>query len=109
MNRKDGLTKVFKMFLGEIVYKEVRKSEDNVLVKAIEYKIDDDEFNETEYDFRGNPKYSTMMSKLCNYNRRSEFILNVIKNELNRNPNQQMIVLAHYRNLLKYLHDAIEI
>jgi superfamily II DNA or RNA helicase len=108
MNRKDGLSKVFKMFLGEIVYKEVRKNEDNVLVKAIEYEIEDEEFNKTEYDYRGNAKYSTMMSKLCNYNRRSEFILNVIKNELNHNPNQQMIVLAHYRNLLKYLHDAIE-
>ena len=108
MNRKDGLTKVFKMFLGDIVYKEVRKNEDNVLVKAIDYYINDDEFNEIEYDYRGNVKYSTMMSKLCNYNRRSDFILKVIKTEILRNPNKQMIVLGHYRNLLKYLHDAIK-
>ena len=46
MNRKDGLTKVFKMFLGEIIYTEKRKADDSVLVKAISYEVDDEEFNE---------------------------------------------------------------
>ena len=108
MNRKDGLTKVFKMFLGEIMYQKKRDGEDNVLVKAIDYKVDDDEFNEMEYDYRGNPKYSTMISKLCGYGRRSDFIVDVIQNEFKVNPDQQMIVLAHNKNLLTYLHDAVE-
>jgi superfamily II DNA or RNA helicase len=108
MNRKDGLTKVFKMFLGEIMYQKKRDGEDNVLVKAIDYKIDDDEFNEMEYDYRGNPKYSTMISKLCGFGRRSDFIVDVIQNEFKVNPDQQMIVLAHNKNLLTYLHDAVE-
>lgn len=108
MNRKDGLTKVFKMFLGEIMYQKKRDGEDNVLVKAIDYKIDDDDFNEMEYDYRGNPKYSTMISKLCGFGRRSDFIVDVIQNEFKVNPDQQMIVLAHNKNLLTYLHDAVE-
>ena len=45
MKRKDGLSKVFKMFLGEVVVKKVRKGEDNVLVKAIEYYHEDEEFS----------------------------------------------------------------
>jgi superfamily II DNA or RNA helicase len=49
-----------------------------------------------------------MISKLCEYNRRSEFIIKVIVNLLNDNPKQQIIVLAHNRNLLKYFHDAIK-
>ena len=49
------------------------------MVKAIHYKTDDEEFNKIEYDYRGNPKYSTMISKLCNFNIRSEYILKIIK------------------------------
>ena len=49
-----------------------------------------------------------MISKLCEYNRRSEFIIKVVVNLLNDNPTQQIIILAHNRNLIKYLHDAIQ-
>ena len=108
MNRKDGLTKVFKMFLGEILYKEKREGNDNVLVKAITYKTNDEEFSEVKYDYRGNPVYSTMISKLCNFNPRSEFILKVVKDIYNENTQQQIMILAHNKSLLKYLHDAIE-
>jgi superfamily II DNA or RNA helicase len=107
MNRKDGTTPVFKMFLGEIVFKGKRDEERAVTVKAIEYRVDDEEFNEVKYDYRGNPQYSTMISKLCEYNHRSEFILKVLSDMLKDNPNQQVMILAHNKNLLKYLHDAI--
>ena len=107
MNRKDGTTKVFKMFLGDVVFKGKRDEERAVTVRAIDYYVNDDEFNTEVTDFRGNPAYSTMISKLCEYNRRSEFILTLIVDMLNENPNQQIIVLAHNKNLLKYLHDAI--
>jgi superfamily II DNA or RNA helicase len=108
MNRKDGTTKVFKMFLGDVIYKSKRDENRCVLVRAIEYQIDDDEFNEVKLDYRGKPQYSTMISKLCEYNRRSEFILKVLKDMLEENSNQQVMILAHNKNLLKYLHDAIE-
>jgi superfamily II DNA or RNA helicase len=107
MNRKDGTTHVFKMFLGEVVFKGKRDEERNVIVQAIEYQVNDDEFNEVKLDYRGNPAYSSMISKLCEYNRRSEFILKVLSDMLNNNPNQQVMILAHNKNLLKYLHDAI--
>jgi len=109
MQRKDGLTKVFKMFLGNIIHKEKSNtSEHKVIVKAINYKVNDVEFNEMKYDYRGNPLYSTMISKLCNYNHRSEFILNVLKHELEENNDQQIMILAHNKTLLTYLHKAIE-
>ena len=107
MERKDGTTKVFKMFLGNVVYKGKRDEEHAVIVRAIEYKVNDDEFNEVKLDFRGNPAYSTMISKLCDYNRRSEFILKVLSDMLIENSSQQIMVLAHNKSLLKYLHDAI--
>ena len=38
--------------------------------------------DETKMDYRGNPAYSSMITKLCTYNRRSEFIIKVIEKEL---------------------------
>jgi superfamily II DNA or RNA helicase len=107
MNRKDGTTHVFKMFLGDVVYKGKRDEERNVIVHAIEYQVNDDEFNEVKLDYRGNPAYSTMISKLCEYNRRSEFILKILSDMFIQNPSQQIMILAHNKNILKYLHDAI--
>ena len=108
MNRKDGLTKVFKLFLGDIIYKEKRESDENVLVKAIYYSNFDEEFNTTDYDFRGNPKYSTMITKVSDFNHRTEFLLTIIKQELEINKDQQILFLAHRKNLLTYIFKALE-
>lgn len=108
MERKDGLTSVFKMFLGPILYTEKRLATDTVLVKGLQYVTDNAEFNEQVTDYRGNPAFSTMISKLCTYSHRSEFILEVLQRELRSRPAQQVMILAHNKNLLTYLHDAIK-
>lgn len=108
MVRKDGLSNVFKMFLGEIVYSVKREKEDNVIVKAIEYNSNDEDFNEVKYDYRGNPQYSTMITKLCGYNDRTECILRILQNELDKDSEQQIIILGQNKNILVYLHNAIK-
>ena len=108
MNRKDGLTKVFKMFLGDVVHVEKREMKTSLLVKVIDYKNNDEEFNTIKYNFRGDPLYSTMISKLCDFNHRSEFILDILEKELKENYDQHIIVLAHNRSLLNYLHNGIQ-
>ena len=109
MNRKDGLTFVFKMYLGEICFKTKEDNgENNVLVKAIDYHVtDDDEYNEVERDFRGNIKHTTLISKVAQYEFRADFILNVIINEIRINPKQQIILLSQTKNLLNYLYKLI--
>ena len=107
MNRKDGLTTVIKMFLGEVVYKKERKGENNVLVRAIQYSNNDENFSKIELNFRGQVHYTKMIKKLCEFNRRSEFILGVLKDILEEEVNEQIMILGHNKNLLKYLHDAI--
>lgn len=51
-----------------------------------------------------------MISKLCAFSHRSEFILQVLENELKETKygTMQVMILAHNKNLLTYLHDAIE-
>jgi superfamily II DNA or RNA helicase len=108
MTRKDGLTKVFKMFLGRVVYKEERSKDDAVTVRSINYRTNDEDFSKTVYNFKGQTHYAIMIRKLCEFNLRSEFILKVLKDTLGETPDQQIMILAHNKSLLKYLHDAIE-
>tara|TARA_B110000285_G_scaffold228080_1_gene290460 strand:- start:1078 stop:2739 length:1662 start_codon:yes stop_codon:yes gene_type:complete len=107
MNRKDGTTKVFKMFLGDVVYKGERDEEHDVIVRAIQYRSTDPEFSRVETDYMGKVKYSTMIVKLCAFSPRSEFILRVLSDMVAENPEQQIMILAHNKSVLKYLHDAI--
>lgn len=115
MNRKDGLTSVFKKFLGPIVHSEQRKDEMPVNVKIVQYEVNDDEFNETLYNFKGQTHYALMIRKLCEYKHRSELILFMLKEALEYSKTltddgepQQIMILAHNKSLLKYLHDAIK-
>jgi superfamily II DNA or RNA helicase len=108
MDRKDGTTFVFKMFLGDIIYRMTSKKQRFVQVRQIVYESKDPDFEKVEYDFRGNPAFSTMISKLCDYTPRSDFILRVIRDMFVENPDQQIMVIAHNRSVLYYIHDAIQ-
>ena len=107
VERKDKLTKLLYMFIGPKIHSMLRKQEDTVLVRGIEFVTNDSDFNEVEYDFRGQPKYSTMISKICAYGPRSDFIVKAIRDLLRENPEGQIMVLAHNRSLLTYLHETL--
>ena len=109
MKRKDGLTRVLKMFLGEVVYKKERKGEDNVIVKAINYYLDDEDFLEISMNYRQQVNYSAMMKKICELNHRREFILKVIEDLVeNGGEETQIMVLGHYKTILTYIYDAVK-
>ena len=107
VERKDKLTRLLYMFIGPKIYSETRSNTDNVCVRAFDYVTTDDDFNTVEKDFRGQVKYSTMMSKLCEYGRRSDFIVKILDDLIKENPSGQIMVLAHYKSILKYLFDKI--
>tara|TARA_B110000503_G_scaffold143573_1_gene245941 strand:+ start:5111 stop:6493 length:1383 start_codon:yes stop_codon:yes gene_type:complete len=108
MTRKDGLTKVFKYFIGPIIHKEKTDLTVEVKVKTIHYH-DDELFNTVKTDFRGNPLYSTMISTLCSRKERTKFLVEIIRNEFILNPNQQMMILAHNKSLIQELYDLISL
>ena len=108
VERKDRLTNVLYMFIGERIYHEERSKDDKVTVRGIKFVTNDNDFNETDYDFRGNPKYSTMISKICNYGPRSDFIVRILSDLFVEYPDKQVMVLAHNRALLVYLYESIQ-
>ena len=89
MNRKDGTTKVFKLFLGDIIHKAETKTESEVEVRATYYTTMDPEFNETILDYKGQPQISSMISKLCSYTRRTEFIIKNLNEFIQNGPTEE--------------------
>ena len=105
MTRKDGLTKVFEYFIGPVVHKEITDLTCDVLVKSIKYN-NDTIFDDVKTDFRGNPMYSIMINKL-NCDDRNNFIVNIVRNELKINNEQQIMILAHTKTLIEQLFIGI--
>ena len=107
VERKDKLTKVLYMFIGEKIYSETKRDQDLVSVRGIHYISKDVDFNEVELDYRGNTKYSTMITKLCEFGPRSDFIVKVIRDLIAEDYEKQIMILCHNRSLLSYLFEAI--
>jgi superfamily II DNA or RNA helicase len=109
MNRKDGLSKVFKMYLGDVIHTEKRDTTSlDVLVNVIDYNHDAPQYNKVKLDMRGNVQYSSMITTLCSFQPRSDFIVSLVSVLLKTETNQQIMVLAHNKNLLTYIHDALK-
>lgn len=85
MDRKDGTTDAFKMFLGNVIHKAERKTTFEVEIRGVKFLTNDEEYNETITAWDGKPQISSMISKVCEYNRRTEFIIDVIKDFIRKN------------------------
>ena len=107
VERKDKLTKLLYMFIGPKIHSMLRKQEDTVNVRGIEFVTNDEEFNEVERDWKGQPKYSTMISKICEFGPRRDFIVKVVRDLIRESPDSQIMVLAHNRSLLTYLYEVL--
>ena len=78
-------------------------------VRAIQYEDPNNiEFNTVEYDFRGNVKYSTMVSRISDHLPRCEFLVQVLQDLVTEDDSKQIMVLSHKRDLLAYIHDEVE-
>lgn len=107
MDRKDGTSYMFKMFLGEVVSKRERERTEDVKVRAIQFADpDNEEYSEVEVDMRGTVSSSKMITKISTYQPRSDFIVNLLKTLMEENPAQQILVLAQYKILLNYLFET---
>lgn len=107
MNRADGLTKVFKMFLGNVEAKWKRTAQENVIVKAIEYNNKCEEYGRELTNYRGQADYVKMITKICEFSFRTEFILKVAEDTWKKTKRQIMII-GHRKKQLIYIHDAIK-
>jgi len=79
VDRKDGMEQALKLFIGDVLYSDKRQDGDCVQIRSVEYSDPKDEkYNEVEHDFRGNVKYATMMSKICEHRPRLDFLFRLL-------------------------------
>ena len=100
VERKDGLTKVFKMFLGDIVYEEEREANSQVRVRAVRYSSNDPAYAEEPRDHRGKIAHSSLISNICSYSPRTVAITDTFLHEMTLMADQQVLVLAQQKNIL---------
>jgi superfamily II DNA or RNA helicase len=107
MDRKDGLTNVFKMFMGPIVASWKRGKQDNVMVKAIEYSNDCVKYNKMELNYKHQVDFVKMITKIVDFIPRTEFILKVIQDTW-KDTGTQILLIGHRKSQLVYIHDTIK-
>ena len=109
MTRKDGLSKVFKLFLGKVVAKKKRARTDVVKVIRHNFSCQDDEYAHVELDYRGQVKYASMITKVHSFGPRSDFVCDIILGLVKEEEaGRQALILAQNRNLLTYMMEVLE-
>lgn len=116
-NRQDGLTKVFKYFLGEIVYKdsEIVKSEEELAlehipdsqVNIIRYHYNHEYYNKEELNFRNKPNIIKMSSNIVEFLPRTKFILRCLKDITEKEPERNILILSARRNHIFDMEEEI--
>jgi len=92
--RDDGLTKVFEWHLGKPVYWEkTREADETVTVEVLRFSCDDDDYNETPTNWRGETVFATLLTKVAVCQERNVFIAEKLK-ELIKEPNRRILVLS---------------
>jgi superfamily II DNA or RNA helicase len=104
MTRKDGLSRVFKMFLGNVIVKRARTGS-KTEVRVVKYTNPDEEFNKTVLSHTGTVNFSTMLSKLSACEHRLDFIAKEVQELVEVEERKQILVLTHYRAMIDALSD----
>lgn len=103
--RKDGLSKVFEWYMGDIVYLQKKKNEDYAEVQLIECKFNDEKYNKEELNFRKEPCMPKMINNICDYFPRSELIRDITKKY--HREGRYVLILSDRRGHLDILYKML--
>ena len=100
-NRKDGLTKVLKYYIGDIIY-SVKSCEKNI-VKVERYILDsnDENYNKEVFNFKGQAQMPTMINNIGNCYKRTKLIMDKVVSEIKLNDNRQILILSDRKQHLE--------
>lgn len=104
--RKDGLTKVLKWYIGDVVYR-AKDRKDELQVHLIEYYDPNPSYSLEVKSFNNKLNVSKMINNICDYQPRIDFIIDKLNNVLKKEPDRKVIILSDRRNHLELLQQAI--
>jgi superfamily II DNA or RNA helicase len=110
VERKDGLSKVFKNYIGDIFYAEsLNVKNKTTIINMIKYDIKDPN-GLTDYilnPYTRKANTSTMISNMAKNKLRTQIILKYIQ-RLTRDPERQLLVLSDRKQHLKDMHEYLQ-
>jgi superfamily II DNA or RNA helicase len=95
-DRKDGLMYVIEWFLGPILYRSESgdKVDEAVHVEVYKHEPADMEFNKILYNSQGVMNVAGMVNKLAEFVPRTDLLVQIIKDILEKEPERQLLVLS---------------
>lgn len=116
--RQDGLTHVFKYFLGEIIYKddEIQKTDEEIaldhipdaIVDTINYINYDKSYSNVILNYKKQPNTIAMETNIVNFVARTNMIVKVLKAILKKEPNRNVFILSSRRDHVFTLEEKIK-
>lgn len=103
-NRSDGLTKVFKWYLGDTGFVLKREKTYDVTVKIMYYQSD---FYEEKKLYSGGYNYANMIGQIVNEKKRNMKIVKMAR-KMVLEDERQVLIIGHRINLLKMLEKLIK-
>lgn len=103
--RKDGLSKVFHWYLGPMVYSSITQNVTNVEIKLINFYSEQEPYSKEELTYTGKMCMPKMINNVCAYYKRTEFIVELIKEAIEEN--RKIILLSDRRAHLDDLFELV--
>lgn len=109
VQRKDGLSKVFKWFIGDVVHKVTTRN------MAITCRVDvctymdpkDDKYKQEVYLYNGKVNLAKMLNNVTEHKPRQEYVVEKLLAVLRRDPNRSVIMLSDRRRHLEETKELI--
>ena len=103
--RKDGLTKVFKWYLGDVIYQVKRTNTETIYVDRYICKSNSGYYKE-QMNRMGKPCIASMINNVVKYTNRNKLIINVLKPLIKQK--RDILVLSERRGHLEELQKLIQ-
>ena len=109
VNRVDGLTKVFKWFLGDVVFKAKRSTEEQkgLNIRLVNYVNSDQSYCFEHTLYNGKPNMAKMLNNICAYLPRTDVIVEEITKILTKDTNRNVLVLSDRRAHLEDIFESL--
>jgi superfamily II DNA or RNA helicase len=107
LKRADGLSKVFEWYVGAPVFIS-KKKDTSTDVLLLSYDDEDPGFSQEIRMWNGKLNVAQMITRICSYLPRNQFIIDTLAKIIEREPNRRTLILSDRREHLKSLEKMIK-
>lgn len=108
VERKDGMENAFKWFVGDVVYSH-KEQFDNVEVQRIKFKNLDQSYCQEYLINNTSPNMAKMINNIVECSSRNKLIVDIIVNQLQINPNRNVLLLSDRRGHLQEMKKLLSL